>query len=203
MVNLIIAVVVLSCILVSCGNKTEMGGNLDFTKVARQVVDSLYALQTSNGKMSMRLQAKRMERYELDTISYELFPEGFDVYSYNEEGNLETHIHAKNAKHSTIKQYKEKWSAYGDVVITNFIKGEQMFTDTLYWDRYQNKIYTDCFVKMYSVQGFMQGYGMESDEMARNAYILRPFDSYGRVDGDSLAANYVDTVNLIGPLKTK
>lgn len=191
------------CGLSGCGNKTEIVTGIDISQTPRQVADSLYLVQTTNGGISRRLVAKRMEKYELDTLSYDLFPEGFDVYSYNETGDLETHIHAKIAKHSTIRQYKEKWEAYGDVVITNFLKGEQMFTDTLYWDHYTHTIFTDCFVKMSSPRGFMQGIGMESDEMARNAEILKPYDSYGRVDGDSLALNYIDTINLVGPLKTK
>jgi hypothetical protein len=46
----------------------------------------------------------------------------------------------------------------------------------------------------------MQGIGMESDEMARNAVILNPFDSYAVVVKDSLEMPYIDSVNFIGPL---
>ena len=38
---------------------------------------------------------------------------------------------------------------------------------------------------------------MESDEMARNAQILRPFDSFSRLAEDS---TYVDTANFVGPI---
>ena len=72
-----------------------------------------------------------------------------------------------------------------------------METDTLYWDRFGHRIFTHCFVKMSSPQGYMQGYGMESDEMARNAQILRPFDSFSRLAEDS---TYVDTANFVGPI---
>ena len=51
---------------------------------------------------------------------------------------------------------------------------------------------------MFAPDGFMQSYGMESDEMARNARIERPFDSYGIVSRDSTAI-YIDTVNFVGP----
>ena len=86
---------------------------------------------------------------------------------------------------------------FGDVVIMNYINGQKMETDTLYWDRYGHRIFTHCFVKMSSPQGFMQGYGMESDEMARHAQILRPFDSFSRLEEDS---TYVDTANFVGPV---
>jgi hypothetical protein len=47
---------------------------------------------------------------------------------------------------------------------------------------------------------FMQGYGMESDELARNAIILKPFDSYSVIQQDSTEVLYIDTVNFVGPL---
>jgi hypothetical protein len=75
-----------------------------------------------------------------------------------------------------------------------------METDTLYWNREEGKIFTHCFVKMFTPDGYMQGYGMESDDRGRNAKILRPFDSYAIITNDSTTVRYVDTVNFIGPV---
>ncbi len=186
----------------NCTRKAEIAENLDISSLPRQVGDTIFATQSDNGSVVMRMEAPRMEKYEEESLSYELFPAGFDVFSYN-DGLLETQIHAKQAKHTTWKNGKEQWAVYGDVEINNFIKGEKMLTDTLYWDRFEHKIYTDCFVKMSAPRGYLQGYGMESDEMARNAIILRPFDSFTRVGSDSLIGIYVDTVNIIGPPKPK
>ena len=137
--------------------------------------------------------------FDFDTLSYELFPDGFDVYAYDKEGNLETQISSNIAKH-TKEGKNEKWEAFGNVVINNFIKGERMETDTLYWNREEGKIFTHCFVKMFTPDGYMQGYGMESDDRGRNAKILRPFDSYAIITNDSTTVRYVDTVNFIGPV---
>ena len=46
--------------------------------------------------------------------------------------------------------------------------------------------------------GFMQGFGMRSDDMARNAIIQRPFNSYGVVEQDSTKV-VLDSINFIGP----
>jgi hypothetical protein len=74
-----------------------------------------------------------------------------------------------------------------------------METDTLYWDQAKKEIWTECYVKMYSPDGFMQGYGMRSDERARNSTILRPFNSFGVLVQDSTRV-VIDSVNFIGPL---
>ena len=84
----------------------------------------------------------------------------------------------------------------------NIIKKEVLETDTLYWDRQNGKIYTDCYVKMYSPDGLIQGYGMESDERARNTIILKVFDNFAVVVQDSTATD-VDSVNFIGPILKK
>lgn len=201
-ISLVAIAFVIATFVVSCGDKTVEGEIIDINTIPRQTVNDMYAVQSNNGDLQMRMEAKLMQRFQNDStkVSYELFPEGFDVYAYNKEGLLETHIHSRIAKHITTKS-DEKWEAYGDVVIKNFIKGERMETDTLYWNREQKKIFTHCFVKMYSLEGFMQGFGMESDEMARNANILRPFDSYGIIK-DSASASYIDMANFIGPQMT-
>ncbi|NLH22907.1 MAG: hypothetical protein GX474_00145, partial [Bacteroidales bacterium] len=62
-----------------------------------------------------------------------------------------------------------------------------METDTLYWDQQKKIIYTHCYVRLTSPDFFAQGYGMESDERATNAKILRPFDSYGYIQKDTLS----------------
>ena len=197
---LVAIVFAIATIVVSCTGKVGEGEIIDINSIPRQTVNDMYAVQSKNGVLQMRMEAKLMQRFQNDCteVSFELFPEGFDVYAYNEVGELETHIHSKVAKHTTTKN-AEKWEAFGDVVIKNFIKGERMETDTLYWDREQKKIFTHCFVKMFAPDGFMQGYGMESDEMARNANVLRPFDSYTVIGRDSTHVPYVDTVNFIGP----
>lgn len=194
-----VAAFAVATIAVSCSNKID---NIDADKISQaptQVVLNMDAIQTKNSKIQMRMSAKRMERFEYgEKDNSEFFPEGFNVMAYNEEGLLETQILSDKAIHET-KDKNEKWSAYGNVVITNFIKGEKIETDTLYWDREKQRIFTDCYVKLSSPQGFMQGYGLESDEMARNAYLLRPFDSYGIIENDSTSTKYKDTVNFIGP----
>ena len=172
---------------------------MDISQMPVQTADNVVSVQTQNGQIQMRMEAPLMERYENDTLSRQIFPKGFAVYGYIEGGLLETSITAKNAIHLKYSDGRESWEAFGDVVVKNLIKKEVMETDTLYWDQKNEKIYTDCYVKMYSPDGFMQGYGMESDQRARNSVIFNPFNSYGIVVQDSTEVK-IDSVNFIGPL---
>ena len=191
-------------IVFSCKGKLAEADKLDLSSVPLQTIDNMFAVQTKNGVVVMRLEADLMERYENDTVSRETFPKGLAVYGYTDDGLLETTIFSDNAVHETDKhnQDDELWAAFGNVVIQNVIKQETMETDTMYWDRTKGEIYTDCYVRMSSPDGFMQGYGMRSDERARNSIILRPFNSFGVVVQDSTAV-LIDSVNFIGPFIKK
>ena len=189
-------------VVFSCKGKLGEAAALDLSETPVQTVADMFIVQTENSGLQMRAEAPLMEKYERDTLSYELFPKGFHVYGYTDEGLLETRITSDNARHLKYNDGRESWEAFGNVVVQNLIKQETMETDTLYWDQKEEKIYTHCYVKMYSPQGFMQGYGMESDQRARDSRIFNPFNSYGIVAQDTTEV-VIDSVNFIGPLLKK
>ena len=200
----IAAVFAVAILFVSCKNKMAQAEVLNLKDTPVQTIDDMFAVQTKNGLVVMRVEAKVMERYDNDTSAFESFPKGIAIYGYSDEGLLETIIVSDDGKHITKKRntqrnQEEIWEAFGNVVIHNVLKQETMETDTLYWNQAKNEIYTDCYVKMYSPQGFLQGYGMRSDDHARNAILLEPFNGYGYTVQDSTKV-VIDSVNFIGPL---
>ena len=198
MMKMIATAAAVAFIVYSCKGKLKEAEELDLKEAPVQSVDNMFIVQTKNGKIQMRAEAPVMDRYERDTLSFELFPDGFFVYGYDEQEKLETQIVAYRARHLKYKDGRESWEAFGNVVVKNLVKQEVMETDTLYWDQKNEKIYTHCYVKMYSPSGFMQGYGMESDQRARNSIIFNPFNSYGILEQEEEIM--IDSVNFIGPL---
>ena len=191
-------------IVYSCKGKLSEAEHLNLSDTPVQTVDSMFVVQTRNGGVQMRVEADVMERYENDTCSYELFPKGLHAFAYTEGDKLETILHSDNAKHfKTNKHDNEYWSAFGNVVVQNVINQQTLETDTLYWDQANKEIYTDCYVRMFSSDGFIQGFhGMRSDEMARNVRIFKAFDSDVVIVQDSTKV-VIDSVNFIGPLLKK
>jgi len=189
-------------IVYSCKGKLAEAESISLSETPVQKVDDMFIVQTENSIMKVRAEAPLMERYERDTLSYELFPEGIAVYGYTEDGRLETEIVADNARHLKYKDGRESWEAFGNVVVKNLINQEIMETDTLYWDQENEKIYTHCYVRMYSPDGFMQGYGMESDQRARDTELFNPFNNYAIMTQDSTTV-VIDSVNFIGPMQKK
>jgi LPS export ABC transporter protein LptC len=194
---------VIATILFSCKDDIPVAEILTTGDTPSQRVEGMTVVQFTRGITSYVVEAPVMERYSEAETPYDVFPSGIVLKGFSAEGLLETKIRADYAKHINEKSEAEIWEAYGNVVINNFVKGEKMETDTLFWNRLTQRIYTHTWVKLYTPDMFMQGYGMESDDMARNAVIQRPFDSYAIVNRDSTEIPYIDTVNFIGPLLKK
>lgn len=169
-----------------------------------QVVRDMAFIQSDWGSSVMKMNARTMQHFAFvkDSMaqSYDFYPDGFHVNLYTLDGALETEINSQQAKHVTTAG-KEQWSAFGNVVIINHIKEQKVETDTVYWDQSNHMIRTDCYVRMSSPQGVMQGYGLESDEKAENAVVLKPFDSYSVMRDSSDVYINTDTLNFMGPRK--
>lgn len=190
-------------IVYSCKSRLKVADKLDLSTTPLQTVDSMYMLQTKNGKIEMRILTGKLQRFDNDSVSYEYFPDGLWVYAYTDDEVLESTIVSDAASHEKNKRTDEEiWKAFGNVVIRNIVRQQTMETDTIYWDRSKQEIYTDCYVRMFSPEGFIQGYGMRSDERARNSIILKPFNNFAVVVRDS-AEVVIDSANFIGPLLKK
>ena len=189
-------------VVYSCKGKLGEAESLNLAETPVQVVEDMFMQQTENGKVKMRAESPRMEKYEKDTLQYELFPDGFFVYGFDESGKLETEIVADNARHMKYKDGRETWEAYGNVVVKNIINQEIMETDTLYWNQETEMIYTHCYVRIISPDGFAQGYGMEADQRARSYTLFNNFNNYAFVVKDSTEV-LIDSVNFIGPFPKK
>lgn len=202
MLKMIATAAAVAFVVYSCKGKLGEAEYLDLEETPVQVVNDMFLQQTENGMVKLRAEAPRMEKYEKNTLDYELFPEGFFVYGFDETGKLETEIVSDNARHMKYDDGRETWEAFGNVVVKNLINQEVMETDTLYWDQKNEKIYTHCYVRMYSPDGFMQGYGMESDQRARSTILYDNFNNYAIIVKDSTQV-LIDSVNFIGPFQKK
>lgn len=196
--------VAVAFVVVSCGGKLKATGELNSADSPVQIVSDMEIVQTDKGRLQLRVVTPRMERYQNDSLEWQLFPVGFTAYFYDESGKLETEIKGENAKHTKPLKgsASEVWAAYNNVVVSNLINKQIMETDTLYWDQDREKLYTDSYVRITDPKGLMQGYGMESDQRARRSVLHRVFNNYAIIDNDS-EAEPVDSVNFIGPFPKK
>ncbi len=125
-----------------------------------EAAENLRILYSSHAKIQMIMEAPRMERYEGEEPYMEL-PEGFVMSFFDEFMNETSRITAKYA----IQYEKDDLiDARNDVVVENMETREKLNTEQLIWDRKNEKIHSDKFVKVTSGEDVLYGQGFESDD---------------------------------------
>ena len=64
-------------VVYSCKGKLAEADAIKLDETPVQTVDDMFIVQTENSVIIVRAEAPLMEKYEKDTLSYELFPKGF------------------------------------------------------------------------------------------------------------------------------
>ena len=97
-----------------------------------------------------------------DREAYIEFPQGLQAVFYNKSGRIESSLDAEYAIFwKKIKQFEAKTN----VVVKNFEENQELFTEQLFWDQEEKKIWSDKFVKIITEKGPTYGEeGFESDE---------------------------------------
>ena len=201
---MVVALFLSATILISCDDSKNRLLSIDDDKdIPTMSVDSLRIHYTEKGLLRMDLTAPLMQRFMLAEEPYNEFKKGIHIYFYTPTRELESEIVADYAINKEKPQ--ESWKACGNVVITNYTKQQTLYTDTLYWDRQQQTIYTDAPVKIITPDSEILGtQGMTSDERFSDYEIRTVRNSHVFVN-DENANDSTDTqtsINLTTPFST-
>ena len=145
-------------VFISCGNKIEKIEDEDKPKedVLLSETVNLDVKMSQYGQAKQIVKAPRMLQFLGSEGKYTTFPDGIYVESFTDALTLESTIEAKFAKMREGRT--EFYSAYDSVVVTNYIRGIKVITDTLYWDRVNRKIYNNCFSRFFIPNGTFDAY---------------------------------------------
>lgn len=117
-------------------------------------------LISDSGITRYRLVTEEWAAYEGVIEPYWHFPKGIYVEKFDSIFRVEASIKADSAY---FQESKKLWHLVKNVKILNLL-GERFETDELYWDQYQQKIYSDKFVKITQANRIITGLGFESNE---------------------------------------
>ncbi|MDR3351152.1 MAG: LPS export ABC transporter periplasmic protein LptC [Prevotellaceae bacterium] len=160
----LLAALAASLFLASCDDGTDkLSAIEDHQQVPTLEIDSLQIEYTESGLLRMNLKAPLLQRFLLAEEPYNVFPKGMHIYFYTAGNELENEIIADYAYNR--EKPEEYWEAIGNVVVTNHLKKQTLYTDTLYWDRAKKNIYTHAPVRIVTPDLFFDGLdGMVADE---------------------------------------
>jgi len=195
--NYVVALFLSATAIVSCKDNAIKTVMLDDENKPPSVeMVNLDVAYTEAGRTKMLLQAPLLQRFLFVDDPYSVFPHGFHVQFFSDSEELESQITADYAL------YKEKpvelWLATGNVMVINFLKNQRLYTDTLYWNRVEQSIFTNAPVRIITEDGIINGRdGMTSDERFTNYEIRRVGES--RYYFDDTPDQPADTISTVIP----
>lgn len=152
---------------------------------------------SGNGYKRYRMFAKEIQRYELATEPFTLYPSGIKVETFKDStaNVVDSDLIADWAHYNEAKQL---WEARGNVVANNYSGSRRLETQQLFWDEKTGKIYTDKDATIFDGKDRFDGKGFETDQSFDSWRFNR---SYGRMiieqndstKVDSTAKNEVQT----------
>lgn len=90
------------------------------------------------------------------------FPKGLKAVFYNKSGRVESSL---EADYAVFLKKTEQFEAKSNVIVKNFSEKQELYTEQLFWDKEEKKIWSDKFVKIITENGPTFGEeGFESDE---------------------------------------
>ncbi len=129
----------------------------DAPSMSAKNIDILFS---DSGKVEARLISPLLNRYGGESPYVEL-PEGFIIYVYDSLQRVSSTI---TGKKGVRRDYARVMEAWGDVVVRNELKNEQLATEHLIWDENRRRIWSDVKVTITRPGQLITGTSMESND---------------------------------------
>lgn len=157
--------------LLSCKNDIELINNLtSVSKLPTQSITYIESIYSDSAKIQILVKAPKLDRYGNSDEPYMEFPDGIEVYFYDNNEEVKSQLTAKFAiYHESI----ELWEARDSVVAVN-VEGEVLNTELLFWDEKKRLIYSNTFVKITTANEVLFGEGFEANQDFSDWVIKKP-----------------------------
>ncbi|MBO7301458.1 MAG: LPS export ABC transporter periplasmic protein LptC [Bacteroidaceae bacterium] len=160
--TIVITMIVVLVFHVSCSEKSKNG------TIVTEHRDSLAVMSTYNvstiisdsGRISYKVEAEVWKIFDRRQPPHWAFEKGVYLEKYDKEMYIEATVRCDTAYY-----YNEQklWKLIGDVNIIN-PKGEQFYTDLMYWDQEKEKLYSDSYIKIEQDDQVTEGTGFSANQ---------------------------------------
>jgi len=130
---------------------------------------NIEVLFSDSGKIQARLISPLMNRY-IGDVPYMEFPNGFKIFMFDSVQCITSTI---TGNRGIRKEYARTMEAWGNVIVRNEKKNEQLNTEHLIWDENKHRIWSDVKVKIIRPDQTLNGIRMESNEAFTEYSILQ------------------------------
>ena len=119
-------------------------------------------------------------RYHISTVLWEMydeaaepfwrFPTGLELQQSDESLRPAAFVTCDSARYFSRKRL---WRLDGHVLMVNTLR-DSFITTQLYWDQFQQKVYSDSFIHIVRSDRIIEGYGFNSNQTMTEYTVNRP-----------------------------
>jgi len=147
-------------LFVACGNSDkEIDQVIDQKEKPQEESENVTMILSDEGLPMYKLEAKKLIRFQEDSNSRMVCPEGMRVTFYDSLGVMESTLWANKGVYYGLKELIE----VEDSVRFENVKEEMLETNFLHLDFKRDCCYTNDFAKVSNPKGYLAGYNMISD----------------------------------------
>ena len=155
----------------SCQTKHEMTESVTDIKRTPQVyADSITTIVSDSGIIRYRIIAPDWYVYEKADTPYWDFPNGLRFERFDENYNIDAEIECNRAIYYSKL---ELWRLNDNVEATN-LNHEEFYTNELYWDQKEERVYSDSAITIIQKERKILGVGFESNQTFSRYSIRQP-----------------------------
>ena len=155
----------------SCQTKHEMTESVTDIKNTPQVyADSITTIVSDSGIIRYRIIAPEWYVYEKADTPYWDFPNGLRFERFDENYKVDAEIECDRAVYYSKL---ELWKLNDNVEATNLNK-EEFYTNELYWDQKEERVYSDSAITIIQKERKILGVGFESNQTFSRYSIRQP-----------------------------
>ncbi|MBN1133039.1 MAG: LPS export ABC transporter periplasmic protein LptC [Bacteroidales bacterium] len=153
--------------MTGCENDIEKVNMLTGDSLPPRVVGTnVEVLFSDSARVKVQIQAPEFRQYTGIERPYLEFPEGAEIYFYDDSLRIESRLRADYA----VYYNEEKlWQATGNVEAVRLTNGDQLNTEELFWDEEKELIYSNTFTRIHNQDDTFYGKnGFESHQNLNN-----------------------------------
>lgn len=150
--------------------KLDVASRLNPAKMATMTTTNVSTLISDSGIVQYKIVSPLWRVYEEGENPYWIFPEGLYLQKYDAMFHVVATVAADSARY-----YKNEklWKLMGNVEMTKAPK-DLFYSERLFWDQRQGKIYSDTFMHIETATHVIEGIGFESNDKLTAYRVLKP-----------------------------
>jgi LPS export ABC transporter protein LptC len=155
------------CFFAGCENDIERISLVtDETVVPRVMGTNVEVIYSDSARVKVQILAPSFRQFPDTEKPYMEFPDGLEVYFYDDSMKIESEI---RADYTIYYSAERLWHATGNVVARRLDNGDALHTEELYWDEESQLIYSDTYTRVQNKDGTFYGKrGFESHQDLSN-----------------------------------